>query len=155
MNSQKTKSKSPDALLKLSTILLIMLTMQLIGCQEKKSDPLPSVLDETRTMLMANHWKIQEVNVDGVDQTLVYKGITIQFGESSFTTTNGGAVWQSSGTWSFITDDGTSIKRDDGVEIKLEVTEAKLKLSLFWMKTTFAGGKLNSVKGLNVFTFLK
>ncbi len=155
MNRQKIKSKSLGALPKLASVLLIILTIHWIGCQEKKSDPSPSVLDETRTKLMANHWKIQDVSVDGVDQTPIYKGITIQFGESSFATSNGGAVWPSSGTWSFTTDDGTFMKRDDGVEIKVEVTEAKLKLSLLWMKTTFGGGKLNSVKGLNAFTFVK
>ena len=155
MNRQRTKSKSVGALSKFSTILLITLTMQWMGCQEKKSDPSPSVLDETRAKLIANHWKIQDVNVDGVDQTSIYKGITIQFGESSFATTNGGAVWPSSGTWTFITDDGNFIKRDDGVKIKLEVTEASLKLTLLWMKTTFGTGRQNSVKGINTFTFVK
>ena len=80
MNRQRTKSKSVGALSKFSTILLITLTMQWMGCQEKKSDPSPSVLDETRAKLIANHWKIQDVNVDGVDQTSFYRGISIQFG---------------------------------------------------------------------------
>ncbi len=155
MNWQKTKSNSLGVLPKLSSVLLIILTIHWIGCQEKKSDPLPSVLDITRTKLMANHWKIQDVSVDGVDQTPIYKGITIQFGESSFATSNGGAVWPSSGTWSFTTDDGTSMKRDDGVEIKVEVTEIKLKLTLHWMKTTFGGGRQTSIKGMNAFTFVK
>ena len=155
MNKLNSKVKRHGPFRKLSTILFIMVTIQWMGCQDEKSGPLPSVLDITRTKLMANQWKMQDVNVDGVDQTLVYRGTTIQFGESSFTTTNGGVVWPASGNWFFTTDDGTFMKRNDGVEIKVEVTEARLKLTLLWMKTTFGAGRQNSVKGMNVFTFVK
>lgn len=156
MKRQKGKVNHHYSFQWLSIIFLIILTIQWISCKEK-GDPLPtpSVLDETRSKLTANGWNMQGVSVDGVDQTIVYKGLAIQFGESNFTTTNGGVVWPASGTWSFVTEEGTTIKRDDGIEIKIEFAETSLKLTLRWMKTTLGGGRLNSVKGVNVFTLVK
>ena len=155
MNQEKGKVERHYSFQRLSAIFLIILA-QGINCKEKGDPaPAPSVLDETRSKMMANGWNVQGVSVDGVDQTIVYKGLAIQFGESNFTTTNGGVVWPAYGTWSFVTNDGTTIKRDDGIEIEIEFAETSLKLTLRWMKTTLGGGRKNSVKGVNVFTLVK
>ena len=149
MKSKSYTSPAP------SMLLLVLLLTLLVGCAETNHDPEPSVQDKTRSKMIANHWIIQAVKVDGVDRSLIYNGLTIRFGESSFETTNGGEVWPTSGLWQFTTADATIIKRNDGIEIQVEVTEAMLRLTLQWAKTTYAGGRQNSVKGTNIFTFVK
>ncbi len=93
--------------------------------------------------------------MDGADQSGVYKGFTIKFTSTGFTTTNGGAVWPASGTWTFTDATAAVIKRDDGLPINVEVTDTTLKQTLTWTKTTLAGGRTSSVKGQNVFTFTR
>lgn len=137
----------------LAPIFLFVMMTELSSC--KKSDPEPSAQDKVKAKLIANNWKMQSVAADGVDQTSVYAGLTIQFTATNYTTTNGRVVWPASGTWTFIGTDGTMIKRNDGIEIKVEVTESTLKLTLTWTKSTLAGGRVASIKGVNVFNFTK
>jgi hypothetical protein len=127
--------------------------VQLTRCKEK--DPEPSEEEIVKEKLTSGTWTLQSVTVDNVDQTAVYQGLTINFTETTYTTTKGGQVWPASGTWSFIDDTAIAIKRDDGTEVKVEATDTSLKLTLTWSKTTLAPGRIESVKGLHVFTFKK
>jgi hypothetical protein len=135
-------------------VLIAASMVQLTGCKEK--DPEPSEEEIVKGKLTSGTWTVQGVTVDDVDQTPVYKGLTITFTATTYTTTKGGPVWPASGTWSFTDDTASSIKREDGTEIKIEeATETSLKLSLTWSKTTLGSGRMESVKGLHVFTFRK
>lgn len=137
-----------------ATVTLIALMTQLTSC-DSKSDPVPSAQDAVKAKLIANNWIMQSVSVDGEDQTGVYAGLTIQFTATTFTTTNGKAVWPASGKWSFASSDVTTILRDDGIEVNVEVSDATLKLTLTWTKTTLGGGRVESIKGVNVFNLVK
>jgi hypothetical protein len=143
--------KSMNRILVLLFITGVML--QFAGC--KKADPKPSETEVVKEKLTSSTWTLQNVTVDGVDQTAVYQGLTINFTETTYTTTKGGLVWPASGTWSFTDDTATTIKRDDGIEVGVEVTDTSLKLTLTWAKATFGTGRVASVKGLHVFTFRK
>ncbi len=137
-------------------VTMIAIVLQLSSCSNKKccgSEFNPQ--DVVKTKLIANNWKMQSVLVDDLDKTSIYTGLTAQFTPATFTTTNGKAVWPANGTWSFASEDGSTIKRDDGIIIKVEVTDTTLKLTLTWPITTLSGGKLQSVKGVNVFNFVK
>lgn len=136
-----------------AVVMLSLALTQLSSC--KKSDPAPSAQDVMKAKLTANLWKMQSVTVDGVDKSSVFTGLTIQFTSTAYTTTNGKAVWPASGTWTFVTTDGTTIKRDDGIEVKVEATDATLKLTLTWLQTTFGGGRAESIGGVNVFNMVK
>ena len=133
--------------------------IQLSGCSNGGGDPTPTPVskqDEIKAKLTAPTWKVKSVTVDGTDKTSVYKDLSLKFSTSGFTSTNGGAVWPASGTWLFTTDDATAVKRDDGVEVKLqEVTDTSLKLALTWSKTTLGPGRIESVSGQHVFSFGK
>ena len=153
----KTKINSSFVIAVIYGMVAILLLVQFSGCS-KKSDPTPATptaQEAVQTKLVANTWKMQSVSVDGVDQTGVYKGLTINFTSSSFTSTNGGAVWPASGSWSFTSADATAIKRDDGIQVTVSATDTTLKLTLTWTKTTFGGGRVESVKGQNVFSMVK
>ncbi len=141
----------------LGVVLPIML-LELSSCGGKGGDPAPatpSAQDGVKTKLLASNWALQSVTVDGVDQTTLYKGLTLKFSASTYTSTNGMAVWPASGSWTFGSTDGTSITRDDGLPVTLDVTETTLKLTLTWSKTTLGGGRLESIKGLHVFNMVK
>jgi hypothetical protein len=115
----------------------------------------PSAEEVTIKKLTASTWMMKTVTVDNVDQTAVYKGLTIKFTSTGFSTTSGGIVWPSSGTWTFNSTDGTTIKRDDGIIVTVLASDSSLKLTLNWTKTTLGKGRVSSVSGKNEFTFGK
>src|SRR6478736_5015726 len=109
--------KSMNRILVLLFITGVML--QFASC--KKADPKPSETEVVKEKLTSSTWTIQNVTVDGVDQTSVYQGLTINFTETTYTTTKGGLVWPASGTWSFTDETATTFKREDGIEVGVEV----------------------------------
>lgn len=134
--------------------LLFVVGVMLISSCEKKTEV--SVADVVKAKLTASTWNLKSVDVSGKDQTSVYKGLTLAFTATSFTTTNGGTVWPVTGTWEFKTPDATAIVRDDKLEVTIqEVTETSLKLALTWSKNTFTSGRVEAVSGAHVFTFSK
>ncbi len=149
----KLKFNSKPFLLVLVSITLLAVITQLTSCGSK--DPAPSAQDQVRSNMTSGVWKVQSVTVDGVDKTSVYPGLTLQFTATTYTSANGKPVWATSGTWEFTSTDGTTIKRDDNIEVTVLATTTSLKLTLNWPTGTLGGGRVGSVKGINVFTFTK
>ena len=135
------------------SITLLAIVTQLTSCGS--SDPAPSAKDQVKSKMVSGLWKVQSVMVDGVDKTSVYPGLTLQFTATTYNSANGKPVWPTSGTWAFISEDGTKIKRDDNIEVTVEASLTSLKLTLNWPTGTLGGGRVESVKGVNVFTFTK
>ena len=136
--------------------LPVLIVLSLAACGSGGDDPAPSKKDEVKAILVSTTWKLQSVTVDGTDQTDIYEGMTLKFTSLTYTTTNGMPVWKASGAWTFTNDTATSFQRDDGVEVDiLLATENSLKLGLLWDKTTLGSGRLESVAGDHVFTFIK
>ena len=136
-----------------ATALLMTSMLLLLNCKGK--DPEPSATDKVKAQLTSSTWTLQKVTVDDVDQTSAYSGMTIKFTETTYTTTKGGLVWPASGTWAFTDDTATAFKRDDGVEVKTAATDTSLTLTLTWAKTTLGSGRVESTKGVHIFTFKK
>lgn len=152
MNRYITKRFS----LRLAITCLLALVALLSSC--KKNDPAPSLtaLEINSSLITSGSWKIQNVTIDGVDQSTLFTGLTLSFTSSTFTTSNGNQVWPASGTWSFINAEATKVLRSDNIEVTLgEISETKLVLSLPWNKTTFTGGRGSSLKGTHTFAFSK
>ena len=138
-----------------SKLVLVAMTFAVIISVQGCKDEVPET-DRVKGILKASTWTMQTVVVDAVDQSTVYKGLTLNFTDTGYSSTNGGVVWPASGTWVFADASAKTITRNDNLAITItEVTDAKLILSLTWAKTTLAGGRVESVKGLNVFTFIK
>lgn len=138
------------------SVLLFSKLLLLSGCSSGGDDPSPSRQDEVRSVLTSGTWKIQLVMVDGVDKTSIYEELTLEFSSSSYTATNGMPVWPPNGTWSFTNDQATAFIRGDGVEVEiLEATNSSLKLGLTWNDTTLGGGRISSVSGDHVFSFVR
>jgi len=138
-----------------SKLVLVAMTFAVIISVQGCKDEVPET-DRVKGILKASTWTMQTVVVDAVDQSTVYKGLTLNFTDTGYSSTNGGVVWPASGTWVFADASAKTITRNDNLAITItEVTDVKLILSLTWAKTTLSGGRVESVKGINVFTFTK
>jgi hypothetical protein len=141
-----------------SLLSLIFVGCALIALQScGKSDPAPSQTEAQRVtaLLTASTWKIQTVTVDGVNQNALFPNFTLTFTGSNYTSTNGGVVWPSLG-WAFAGGSTTSLVRGDNLTVNIDnISSTAMTLSLTWDTTTLGGGKVNSVKGKQVFTFGK
>ncbi|NOT76694.1 MAG: hypothetical protein HOP08_17335 [Cyclobacteriaceae bacterium] len=137
-----------------TTILIAIVTIGMLsisGCKDNG----PSALDVRTKALTASGWKVNAVTIDGVDRTAQHASMTLTFSASEYTTTNGGFVWPASGTWAFAGADATIITRSDGVEITVvELTDASLKLSFAWTGT-YQQGRVSSLRGNHIFSFVK
>ncbi|MFM7430564.1 MAG: hypothetical protein ACKO1F_11765 [Flammeovirgaceae bacterium] len=134
-------------------IALISLSINFSGCSDDKK---PSRQKEVTAALTSGVWKVSTVTVDGVDKTSTYKDLTLTFTGNSFSSTNGGLIWPTSGTYTFTDANASALKRNDNLEVQIqEATTSSLKLGLNWAKTTFGPGRIESLGGAHVFTFSK
>jgi len=148
----KLKNTSKSLVRILASLTLIVGLTQLTSCGK---DPSPSQQDIVKKKLINTIWKIQSVTVDDVDKTSIYPGLTLQFTATDYNSANGKPVWPTNGTWAFTSADAKTITRDDGIEITVNAADTILKLTLNWPTSTLGGGRVSSIKGVNVFTFTK
>jgi hypothetical protein len=137
----------------LFSLLIIVSLITFSNCGDTKKDPEPTEAEKTTKLLTAATWKLQSLTIDGVSDDKFFKGLTITFSATGYTTTNGDPIWPASGTWDY-SDGPTSarkIKRNDNVEVTIdEITASNLTLSLQWDKTT-TGGRTSSIPGKHIF----
>ncbi|MBX2896895.1 MAG: hypothetical protein KF763_15720 [Cyclobacteriaceae bacterium] len=150
-------SKFKISVLKLLLVIFSVSALFFIsGCKKKEDDPKPSKQDEVTSVLTSATWKVSSVTVDGVDKTELYAGLTLRFTPTNYTSTNGVPVWPATGAWSFTTEEANAFQRSDGVLVEIiEVTATSLKLKLDWDETTLGSGRVGSVEGDHVFSFVK
>lgn len=138
--------------LSLSALVVCMFLMACGGDNE----PEPTPADQIRALLIASEWRLETVQVDGIDKTDVYSGLKLQFTTNGYTAISGKAIWPATGTWSFTDDAATKLKRNDGLEIDIiSITTTKLELGLTWTETTIGSGRVGSVGGRHAFVFVK
>ncbi len=144
-------------LLKIALIIITLVSVQvgMVACGGGGDDLTPNEL--TQQQLSGAKWNIGSATIDGVSTDL-YAGLTLTFGATSFTytSTNGGVVWPASGTLLFVGEDGKKVKRNDGLDITIEsVTDKQLVLSYTWASTTYSGGRIGGIKGVNRLTLTR
>lgn len=143
----------PTLMASLATLILLV---QLAACGGGGDPaPTPSAQDGVKAKLTSGKWNMQTAQVDGVDKTATYSGLSVTFSASGYTTTNGKGLWPALGGWSFVDTEGKKIKREDGTEMTVEVTDTSLKLSFNWTKATIGGGRAESLPGQHVLSFTK
>lgn len=138
-----------------SKLVVLLIIIGAMSCSKENTTPQPlSPQDQTKALLTDGTWKLQSESANGVDQTQLYKGLTVTFTSSGYTTTSSDVIWPVHGTWSF---DGktTNIKRNDGIAVQIDVSADRLVMTLVWNKTTLGSGKINSTSGQNIFTMVK
>lgn len=108
------------------------------------------------TLTGAKAWDTPIVIVDGVDYSELYEGFSITFLADTYTTTAGGPVWKSAGTWDFV-EEGASLINLDG-EREVEITLGSpdvIELTFEWEQDTFGFERSGSVKGKQKFKLKK
>src|SRR5260221_9985382 len=146
------KTKTNFLRIAVSGIVFVMVA-SLLGCG-KKNTPSPA---QVNTNILSSHgWMLQSLQVDNVDKTSLYTGMTLSFTATNYTTTKGAPVWVASGTWAFSGNDGKIITRDDQIDVSIDqIADSQLVLSLTWNKTTLGAGRQASVSGKHVYTLVK
>jgi len=140
----------------MASVGIMILFLQLAACGGGDPAPAtPSAQDAVKSKLTSGKWNLQSAQVDGVDKTATYTGLSVTFSSSGYTTTNGKGLWPASGTWSFVDTEGKKIKREDGTEMTVEVTDTSLKFSFNWTKASLGGGRVESIQGQHVLSFTK
>jgi len=137
--------------IKLALTILLFTSICLAGCEDE-----PTVAEKTETMLISGEWNNPIVTVDGIDESALYQDFTIKFNSNSYTSTGGGPLWPSSGTWTFKDESAKSLILDNNKEVQINaITDANLELAIQNDNTTFKTGRVNSIKGKNVFKLSK
>ena len=135
-----------------SLALLVLVVVMMSGCQGDE----PTAQEKTEAILISAEWNNPSVTVDGVDQSALYQTFIIKFTKGTYTSSGGGPLWPSSGTWVFTDETGKMIILDGKMEVHInEITENSLELAVQNVDTTFASGRTNSIKGKNVFKLKK
>ncbi len=135
-----------------ASVLVAFSILFLAACKSDDPQPEPVRILE---LLTANTWTVEAVTVDEMDQTNLFTGLTLSFTNTTYSTTNGGAVWPASGTWEFADASAKTIVRDDGLQITIsEVTSTSLRLALTWSTSTLGSGRTASVPGDHEFSFI-
>jgi hypothetical protein len=138
--------------LSLSALIVCLLLMACGG----DNPPEPTSAEQVRALLTASEWRLQTVQVDGIDKTDIYAGLKLQFTANGFTAASGKAIWPASGTWSFTNDAATQLKRNDDVAVDIRsITSSELELELAWSDNTLGSGRVSSIAGKHVFVFTK
>lgn len=131
------------------------------GCG-KSSDPTPSVADQQLKKLSAI-WKATTVTIDGgaTNPSNAYANFVLTMsgtaGNTTFDYSSTGrpalSPWAASGKFTFGTDAGTTLVRDDNLTVSYSVTDSQLIMTFNYGGNGFS--RVDNVKGNWSFTFTK
>jgi hypothetical protein len=137
--------------IKIILTILLLTILCLSGCEDE-----PTVKEKTEAMLISGEWHNPIVTVDGIDESTLYQNFTIKFNSNSYTSSGGSPLWPSSGTWTFKDESAKVLILDNAKEVQInEITDVNLELAIQNDNTTFTSGRVNSIKGKNVFKLSK
>src|SRR5687768_17224974 len=105
--------KSAKILLQFAFSAILGLSMMMYSSCDGDPGETQTKQEEVTEMMVGKTWKMQSVQVDNVDKSSLFTGMTISFSNTGFTVTNPGPVWPATGTWSFTSEEATFITRND------------------------------------------
>lgn len=139
----------------LLSVLALTATLTITSC--KDDDPV--VTEENLNKLAAHRWSLTRATVNGVDKTALYSNLILQWNNNkTFSSTNGGVIWPSTGSFSF-TDDAEkilllSLNINGDTEVSIQtLTDTQLVISFHWNQTTTSNGRSKSIEGDHIFEF--
>lgn len=141
-------------------VALVAMIGFMSGCDDDDDPGTP--VDETEvarvfSLLSASPWNVSAVTVDDLDFSSTYSGLNLSFAEGTYTSSNGGGIFSSAGTWVFASSAAEQLILDGDLEVDvLEISETSLVIGLVSTETSLGtGGRSESVSGTHVFTFTK
>ena len=136
-------------------ISLFLLSLVVLSSCDKNN---PNNAEPTiKELITSGVWLIDHVDIDGVDYTSSFEGMTLKVGEGYYESTNGNYPWLDTDTWDFIDDTYRLVIRGDGIEVQvINISAKNLTLGLIWNDPVYTiGGRESSVLGEHVFLFKK
>lgn len=135
----------------ISCLVVLFFAGQLVGCKSGSEEN-----DPVLQMLTSGTWKGASIEMDGQDKSSLFAGFQLTFTATAFTSVNGLGIWPEQGTWSFVDETKTSIKRSDSAVIAISSISAdQLVLTFSWDPAFASGGRTRSVAGEYVFHLRK
>lgn len=135
----------------ISCLVVLFFVGQLAGCKSGNEEN-----DPVLQMLTSGTWKGASIEMDGQDKSSLFAGFQLTFTAAAFTSVNGLGIWPEQGTWSFVDETKTSIKRSDDAVITISSISAdQLVLTFSWDPAFASGGRKKSVEGEYVFRLRK
>lgn len=140
--------------------LIVLISIFVIGCNKPEVTPEPTPIVLRTDLLTSGAWRIASVKVDGVDRSDFFVGMTIRFlgtstGIRSTEITNGAPIWPANGPWFFKDAEAQFIRVADLDLTVLTLTENSFVAQLQWSKNTLGEGKVASISGQYVFSFVR
>ncbi len=135
--------------------LMVSILSISISCETKE---VPEISQERlrEIFLIGSTWRLERVTVDGMNETDTYRDLTISFSQSSYSTSNGRVIWPETGTWEFVDDSNTVIRRGDGLLVTIQsITSNSLVLALVWESRSIDTGRKLAIAGNHIFEFGK
>ena len=139
---------------KYSIFTSVLLAIVLLGSCEEDETLSPSDLD-IQIELISRDWVVKSVTLDGNDESINWPEFSISFTKNkSYSASNIsdqrlGTVWSSSGTWDFKdVNDLSTIVRNDGVEINMNVDETNCTMSFEYVDPN---GRAAAISGAWIF----
>ena len=134
---------------RIKLILVVFLLVGVFGCKSDDDDgPTPPSAQELAFAKLVGNWTLDNgghILVDGQDVGVNYPGFRLSFTNGGYSTINAGALFKSSGIWSWANDTGGIIDLDDGKSISIvSLTETAFNFTFQFAGT---GGTANGVGG--------
>lgn len=138
---------------RIKIVLLMLCCVLLMQCRTE----VPLTEKELHTQVITSGtWILDHLTIDELEQNMFFKGMTLQFTDTSFTSVNGFPIWPQSSAWSFMDEAAKRIVRDGNVQFQIiEITDTKLVLRQQWERATFTAASNSSIMGNYIFTFKK
>ena len=133
------------------SLLALMLVSVVAFNSCKKTTEEPKTPEQEQTEKLARTWKVatgaNAVTIAGNDVSADWATFEITFTDGGYTCTGQAAdkgiqVWPNTGTWTYATDDISTLLRSDGTDITISVTDAALLMTFNYSS---AGGRLDGV----------
>lgn len=126
----------------ISIIIILGLVLLAFACTPDDG-PVEPGLQELTFENLAGQWTLGQfgsIKLDGADVSANYAAFALSFEDGTYTTTNAGDLFNSSGTWEWVDVDATQVQLDDG---KL-VTINSLNSSKFVFSFTKSDGPVRA-----------
>lgn len=141
----------------LVTALTCSILLLLSSACDKEHDTTGSGQKGITDKLRAGAWTPAEVKRDGVIITTEYTSMRLTIDTNTYSTTNGGLAWPSSGTWTFPEGSTTTILRDNAVLITFVLSsDAKtLDMDFVIAERQYIAGRVTGLEGVYHFKFTR
>jgi hypothetical protein len=122
-------------------VFALLITIMVWSCDP--DDPSGPTLQDEAFAALAGNWSLGttgSIVLDGQDVSLNFPGFSLSFADDTYQTSNGGSLFNATGTWKWVNQNAQQLALDTGEEVTIIVlTEGIFEFSFFRNGSTAAG----------------